>query len=134
MRRSELVPRLLFAGLLSLPALAAAQGGPDFKVGLDPETCAFSGGSDGAGNVEADAGSGNKMIQVRLDDPRDWGIAEVRFDGDGADQMVHAGGGEAHVVNIFNRNSGPADVKYSVVVQNKATGETRDCDPRIINR
>lgn len=133
MRRSELVPRLLFAGLLSLPLLATAQGGPDFKVELDPETCAFSGGSDGAGNVETAAGSGNRMIQVRLSH-QDYAIAEVRFSGDGADQMVHAGGGEAHVVNIFNRNSGPADVKYSVIVQHQGTGETRDCDPRIINR
>ena len=134
MRRSELIPRLLFAGLLSLPVLAAAQRGPDFKVDLDPETCVFSGGSDGAGNVETAAGSGNRMIQVRLGNPREWGIAEVRFDGEGQEQMVHAGGGAAHVVNIFNRNDGPADVKYSVVVQNRATGETRDCDPRIINR
>ena len=133
MRRSELVPRLLFAGLLSLPVLATAQGGPDFKVDLDPETCAFSGGSDGAGNVETPAGSGNKMIQVRLTNP-EYGIAEVRFSGEGEDQMVSSGGGAAHVVNIFNRNSGPADVKYSVIVQNRATGETRDCDPRIINR
>lgn len=133
MRRSERVPSLLFAGLLSLPALAAAQGGPDFKVELDPETCTFSGGSDGAGNVEATAGAGNKMIQVRLSN-KDYGIAEVRFEGEGQEQMLHAGGGAAHVVNIFNRNSGPADVKYSVVVQHRDTGETRDCDPRIINR
>ena len=100
MRRSELVPCLLFAGLLSLPALAAAQGGPDFKVELDPETCAFSGGSDGAGNVEADAGSGNKMIQVRLADPRDWGIAEVRFEGGAAQRAI----GRAHRLEGDERN------------------------------
>ena len=134
MRRSDLVPRLLLASLFSLPSLAAAQGGPDFKFELDPGSCTFSGGSDGAGNVETPVGGGNKMIQVRLSDHRDWGIAEVRFSGEGEDQMVHAGGGAAHVVNIFNRNSGPADVKYSVIVQHRETGETRDCDPRIINR
>lgn len=134
MRRSELASRLLLAGLLALPALAAAQGGPDFKVDLDPETCAFSGGSDGAGNVETQAGSGNKMIQVRLSNHQDYGIADVRFSGEGEDQMASSGGGAAHVVNIFNRNSGPADVKYSVIVEHRASGEVRDCDPRIINR
>lgn len=136
MRRSERVSRFALAALLALPglALAQAQAGPDFKVGLDPETCAFSGGSDDAGNVESTAGSGNKMIQVRLTNPQDYGIADVGFSGEGEDQMAWAGGGQAHVANIFNRNDGPADVKYSVVVRHLATGETRDCDPRIINR
>mgnify|MGYP006176932207 CR=1 FL=1 len=134
MRRSELLPRLVLVVLLALPSLAPAQGGPDFRVELDPETCAFSGGSDGAGNVDVPAGSGNRMIQVRLTNHQDYGIETVAFDGPGQDQMVYAGGGEAHVVNIFNRNSGPADVKYSVVVRRHDTGETRDCDPRIINR
>jgi len=134
MRRSELVPRLVLVALFALPAFAQAQGGPDFRVGLDPETCEFSGGSDGAGNVDVMSGTGNKMIQVSLSNHRDYGIESVAFDGAGQDQMVYAGGGQSHVVNIFNRNDGPADVKYSVIVRNHATGETRDCDPRIINR
>ena len=48
--------------------------------------------------------------------------------------MSYSGGGQSHVANIANRNSGPADVKYSVTVEHQETGETRDCDPRIINR
>lgn len=133
MRRSELVPPLLLLAMLAQPALAQDAGGADFKVELDPATCTFSGGSDGAGNVDVTSNTGNKKIQVRLTDSN-YGIADVTFSGDGQDQMSFSGGGQAHVVNIANRNSGPADVKYSVVVENQTTGESRDCDPRIINR
>ena len=100
---------------------------------LYPATCTFSGGSDGAGNVDVTSNTGNKKIQVRLTD-QGYGIADVTFSGEGQDQMSFSGGGQSHVVNIFNRNTGPANVKYSVIVENQATGETRDCDPRIINR
>lgn len=120
--------------MLAQPALAQGGQGPDFKVELDPETCVFSGGSDGAGNVEVAANTGNKKIQLRLSDRGDYVIASVAFEGEGHEQMQSTAGGPARVVNIFNRNSGPADVKYSVVVENTATGESRDCDPRIINR
>ncbi len=120
---------------LGLPGAAIAQGNsPDFQVQLDPTTCQFSGGSDGAGNVEVDSGTGNKMIQVMLSPHQGYGIEPVQFSGPGAEQMIASGGGNARVVNIFNRNSGPADVKYSVSVRNDATGEITSCDPRIINR
>lgn len=133
MRRSEFVPLFLLFAALAQPALAQDAGGNDFKVELDPATCTFSGGSDGAGNVDVTSNTGNKKIQVRLTD-QGYGIADVTFSGEGQDQMSFSGGGQSHVVNIFNRNTGPADVKYSVIVENQATGETRDCDPRIINR
>ncbi|KFL35689.1 hypothetical protein [Arenimonas donghaensis] len=134
MRRSDLVPALLLLALLAPVALAQGQGGTDFKVELDPETCVFTGGSDGAGNVEVAANTGNKKIQLRLGGGRDYGISDIIFSGEGQDQMTYTAGGQASVANIFNRNSGPADVKYSVIVENRSTGETRDCDPRIINR
>ncbi len=133
MRRCEFLPPLLLLVMLAQPALAQEAQGPDFKVELDPATCTFTGGTDGAGNVDVASNSGNKKIQVRLTDG-DYGITDVSFSGDGQDQMSYSGGGQSHVVNIFNRNTGPADVKYSVIVENQATGETRDCDPRIINR
>lgn len=132
MRPCDLVPLFLLA-LLALPASAQDPVGPDFKVELDPATCTFTGGSDGAGNVDVASNTGNKKIQVRLTDG-DYGIADIQFSGDGQDQMSFSGGGQAHVANIANRNSGPADVKYSVIVEHQTTGETRDCDPRIINR
>lgn len=134
MPRSRSLARLALLAAFAQPVLAQDAQGPDFQVELDPETCVFSGGSDGAGNVEVAAHSGNKLIQVRLAGSGDYVIADVVFSGEGQDQMTHTAGGPAPVVNIFNRNSGPADVKYSVVVQNRATGESRDCDPRIINR
>lgn len=134
MRRSRFVPWLLLLVVPSHAAFAQGNGGPDFKVELDPETCAFSGGSDGAGNVDVGANTGNKKIQVKLTGSGDYVIADVAFSGDGADQMSASGGGQSKVVNIANRNDGPADVKYSVIVAHKTTGETRDCDPRIINR
>lgn len=135
MHAIRLVPPLLLCAALALPAGVAAQGeSPDFRVQLDPATCQFSGGSDGAGNVEVDSGTGNKMIQVMLTTPQGYSIEPVTFSGPGADQMVSAGGGSGRVVNIFNRNSGPAEVKYSVNVRSDATGEVSACDPRIINR
>lgn len=135
MRIPLIFPGVVFGLALSIPGMAAAQGGsPDFQVQLDPANCQFSGGSDGAGNVEVDSGTGSKMIQVMLTTPQGYSIEPVEFSGPGADQMVSAGGGSGRVVNIFNRNSGPADVKYSVNVRNDATGEITACDPRIINR
>ncbi|WP_374605023.1 hypothetical protein [Arenimonas sp.] len=133
MRRSALAPLFLFPALLAAPLFAQEAGGPDFKVELDPVTCAFSGGSDGAGNVDVESNTGNKKIQVRLTNG-DYVIADIQFSGEGEDQMSFSGGGHAPVANIANRNSGPADVKYSVIVEHKTSGETRDCDPRIINR
>lgn len=135
MQAIRLVTPILLSLALALPGAVAAQGGsPDFRVQLDPATCQFSGGSDGAGNVEVDSGTGNKMIQVMLTTNGGYSIEPVEFSGPGADQMVAAGGGSGRVVNIFNRNSGPADVKYSVNVRNDETGEITACDPRIINR
>lgn len=135
MRTLQIAPSFALCLALALPGAAAAQGGsPDFRVQLDPATCQFSGGSDGAGNVEVDSGTGNKMIQVMLTTPEGYSIEPVEFSGPGADQMLSAGGGSGRVVNIFNRNSGPADVKYSVNVRNDETGEISACDPRIINR
>jgi hypothetical protein len=120
---------------LALPGTSAAQGAsPDFRVQLDPATCQFSGGSDGAGNVEVDSGTGGKKIQVMLTTPQGYSIEPVEFSGPGADQMEASGGGNGRVVNIFNRNDGPADVKYSINVRSDATGEITACDPRIINR
>lgn len=135
MHAIRLAPSILCSLALALPGATAAQGNsPDFRVELDPATCQFSGGGDGQGNVDVTAGSGNKMIQVKLTTNQDYSIEQVTFSGPGADQMVSAGGGNARVVNIFNRNSAPADVKYSVIVRNDATGEVTDCDPRIIYR
>ncbi len=135
MRITEIATPILLTLALVLPGTLAAQGNsPDFRVRLDPATCEFTGGNDGVGNVEVDSGTGNKMIQVMLTTNQGYSIEPVEFSGEGADQMVATGGGNARVVNIFNRNSGPADVKYSINVRNDATGEITACDPRIINR
>lgn len=134
MHRSRLAPWLLLLAIPAHAALAQGNGGPDFKVELDPETCTFSGGTDGVGNVDVSVNTGNKKIQLKLAGDGDYVVAEVVFSGEGADQMSSSGGGQSSVVNIFNRNDGPADVKYSVIVSHRTTGETRDCDPRIINR
>lgn len=126
---------LAFASVASVPGVGLAQGrGADFRVELDPATCVFTGGSDGAGNVEVSSRSGRKMIQVSLSSPGGYSIEPVEFSGPGADQMVSAGGGNARVVNIFNLNSGPANVKYSINLRNEQTGEITACDPQIINR
>ena len=134
MRLSRILPPIL-AVLAAVPGISSAQErGPDFRVELDPATCVFTGGSDGAGNVEVSSRSGRKMIQVSLSSPGGYRIEPVEFSGPGADQMVSAGGGNARVVNIFNLNSGPANVKYSINLSNEQTGEITACDPQIINR
>ena len=126
---------LSLAVAAAVPGTGLAQdGGPDFRVELDPATCAFTGGSDGAGNVEVPSRSGRKMIQASLSGPGGYRIEPLEFSGPGADQMVSAGGGSARVVNIFNLNSGPANVKYSINLRNEQTGEITACDPQIINR
>ncbi len=136
MQTIRLATPILLTLALALPGCASAPKGnsPDFKVELNPATCKFSGGTDGAGNVEVDSGTGSRKIQVKLTVNQGYRIEPVKFSGEGADQMKSTGGGNAGVVNIFNRNSGPASVKYSVIVRNEATGVITDCDPRIINR
>lgn len=135
MRPSRILPALLLSLLTAAPGVCLSQSGaPDFRVELDPESCAFTGGSDGAGNVDVSSRTGRKMIQVSLTSNQGYRIEPVEFSGPGAEQMVSAGGGNARVVNIFNRNSGPALVKYSINLRNEQTGEITACDPQIINR
>lgn len=133
MRPFHFLPVVLFA-VVALPAICLAQSeGPDFRVQLDPGTCTFTGGSDGAGNVEVGSRNGGKLIQVSLINRDGYSIGPVVFEGPGMDQMVATAGGNAAVVNILNRNTGPADVKYSVYVVDVQL-EQKDCDPVIINR
>lgn len=136
MQANRLVPPIFLSLVLALPGCASAPKGssPDFKVELNPATCKFTGGSDGAGNVEVDSRTGSRKIQLKLTVNHGYSIEPVGFSGEGADQMKATRGDNARVVNIFNRNSGPADVKYSVNVRSDETGEITACDPRIINR
>lgn len=133
MSPSQACRTALFTVALALPAATMAQS-PEFKVELDAATCRFSGGTDGLGNVESTARTGGRKIQVRVENGDGFSIDPVQFTGEGAAQMKETAGGSAKVVNIFNENTGPADVKYSIILRNRETGEVRDCDPRIINR
>ena len=126
---------IALSGCASKPGTTPKAGStPDFRVELNPATCQFTGGSDRLGNVEVKSGTGGKTIQVMLSTKKGYSIEPIVFKGRGAEQMKATGGGKSGVVNIFNRNSGPADVKYSVMVRDIATGKISDCDPRIINR
>ena len=122
------------SGCASKPGTTPKAGStPDFRVELNPATCQFTGGSDGAGNVEVKARTGSKKIKVKLTTNQGYSIESLTFSGSGKDQMKLERGG-AREKDILNRNTGPADVKYSVMVRDTATGKISDCDPRIINR
>jgi len=116
------------SGCATMPGSKSA----DFKVELNPATCQFTGGSDGAGNVEVKARTGNKKIKVKLTTNQGYSIESLTFSGSGKEQMKLERGG-AREKDILNRNTGPADVKYSVMVRDNATGKISDCDPRIVN-
>jgi hypothetical protein len=122
----------LFAGSSSL----SAQDGnvPDFKVELNINGCQFSGGTDGYGNVEVMQKTGGKKIQVEVLYGDDLVFEPTSFTGPGSDQLREAAGGNANVLNIFNANTGPADVYYQINLRNKQTGESLSCDPRVVNK
>jgi hypothetical protein len=115
-------------------ALAQDANAPDFKVELNINGCQFSGGSDGYGNVEVMQKTGGKKIQIELLYGEDMVFEQTTFRGPGTDQMRESGGGNANVLNIFNANTGPADVYYQINLRNKQTGQTLKCDPRIVNK
>jgi hypothetical protein len=133
-RQSQLLVLALamFAGSSSLPA----QDGnvPDFKVELNINGCQFSGGTDGYGNVEVMQKTGGKKIQVEVLYGDDLVFEPTSFTGPGSDQLREAAGGNANVLNIFNANTGPADVYYQINLRNKQTGESLSCDPRVVNK
>ena len=135
MNAIRIAPPLLLAVVVAVSGCASMSGNKsaDFKVELDPATCQFTGGSDGAGNVEVTSGTGKKKIKVKLTTNQGYSIESVTFSGPGKDQMKPERGG-ALEKDIVNSNTGPADVKYSVKVRNDGTGAISDCDPRIINR
>lgn len=133
-RQSQLLVLALamFAGSSSLPA----QDGnvPDFKVELNINGCQFSGGTDGYGNVEVMQKTGGKKIQVEVLYGDDLVFEPTSFTGPGSDQLREAAGGNANVLNIFNANTGPADVYYQINLRDKQTGQALKCDPRIVNQ
>jgi len=114
--------------------LAQDANSPDFKVELNINGCQFSGGTDGYGNVEVPQKTGGKKIQVELLYGDDLVFEPTKFTGPGSEQMKETAGGNANVLNIFNANTGPADVYYQINLKNKQTGESLRCDPNIINK
>lgn len=113
--------------------LAQDVSGPDFKVELNINGCQFTGGSDGYGNVEVPQKTGGKKIQVELLYCDDLIFEPTKFTGPGAEQMKETAGGNANVLNIFNANTGPADVYYQINLKNRQNGESLRCDPKIVN-
>lgn len=136
MQQQKIVLCIFMASALIQPSLALSQeaSGPDFKVELNINGCQFTGGTDGYGNVEVPQKTGGKKIQVELLYSEDLIFEPTTFTGPGAEQMKETGGGNANVLNIFNANTGPADVYYKINLKNKQTGEKLSCDPQIINK
>jgi len=136
MNKANTIRTAFLMSVMMLPAAAFGQdgGGQDYKVDLNINGCQFSGGSDGYGNVTVQKNTGNKKIQVEVIYADDYTIEPVDFSGLGSDQMRSTGGGNGNVVNIFNANTGPADVYYGINLKHKQTGEMIRCDPRIVNQ
>jgi len=120
--------------MLTGSVLAQDANNPDFKVELNINGCQFTGGSDGYGNVEVTQKTGGKKIQVELLYVDDLVFEPTTFTGPGAEQMKETGGGNSNKLNIFDENTGPANVYYKINLKNKITGEKLSCDPNIINK
>ncbi|WP_297798884.1 hypothetical protein [Arenimonas sp. GDDSR-1] len=136
MRLSQIHLHGLALAMIAGSSCLSAQDGnvPDFKVGLNINGCQFSGGTDGYGNVEVMQKTGGKKIQVEVLYGDDLVFEPTSFKGPGSDQLREAAGGNGNVLNIFNANTGPADVYYQINLRNKQTGELLSCDPRVINK
>jgi hypothetical protein len=136
MRISQTQIVVLALAMAAVPSSTSAQDGnaPDFRVELNINGCQFSGGTDGYGNVEVMQKTGGKKIQIELLYGDDMAFEPTTFTGPGSDQIRETAGGNANVLNIFNANTGPADVYYQINLRNKQTGETLKCDPRIVNQ
>jgi len=136
MNKTNTLRTALLISIMALPSAVFGQdgGGQDYKVDLNINGCQFSGGSDDYGNVTVQKNTGNKKIQVEVMYADDYTIEPVEFSGVGSDQMRSTGGGNGNVVNIFNANTGAADVYYGINLKHKQTGEIIRCDPRIVNQ
>jgi hypothetical protein len=137
MRIQNLLSIIVFSTAIMLTIPASAQegqgGGQDFKVDLNINGCQFSGGSDDYGNVVVQKNSGSKKIQVEVLYADDFTVETPVFSGVGADQMRATPSGK--IINIFNANTGPADVYYEIKLKHNSNPSLNiTCDPKIVNQ
>ncbi|MEO6104543.1 MAG: hypothetical protein ABIP44_13035 [Pseudoxanthomonas sp.] len=106
----------------------------------DPYMYAYTGGGGGQahGNVKSVYGQGSHDIVVSIakksqgKDDR-YRIEKVVFSGRGKRQFSWRQGNDSHVVVIDNDATGPADVEYSIYVQDTRNRDVFICDPMIKN-
>ena len=101
---------------------------------VDSNGYSYSGGNDGGkGDTKNDIGKGAAPMHITLDAPNDYKITDVQFSGSGIGNLRFKIQNDKKV-KIDNSCDSAADVKYSVIVVNTATGKTTICDPRVINK
>ncbi len=104
----------------------------------DPYTYAYTGGDQGHGNVKSVYGRGAHDIVVSIakksqgKDDR-YRIVKIVFSGPGKSQFSWYHGDESHIAIIDNEATGPADVEYSIYVEDTRNREVFICDPMIKN-
>jgi hypothetical protein len=93
----------------------------------------YSGGNKGNGNVENKVGQGPSKIHISLNAASNYFIKDVLLQGSGVQYFSFNINGNERKVTIDDDCTGPADVKYTVVVGDNNGGADVMCDPRIVN-
>ena len=97
-----------------------------------PYSYRYTGGSDGAGNIDVTMGHGQASINVSVGgDPR-YSITNITFNPADSQFTWHAGG-NAKVAVIVDTAVAIATVKFTVIVADSIANCTVPCDPMIKN-
>ncbi len=100
---------------------------------VDANGYSYSGGNDGGnGDAKNKIGKGAAPMHITLDAPKSYKITDVEFSGSGVTNLSFKIQNDKKV-KIENSCTSEADVKYSVIVMDTATGNTTLCDPRVVN-
>lgn len=101
---------------------------------------AFTGGNKNHGNVTTEYGRGASDISMELVEDghqpgqlRRYSVFDITFAGPGQSQMSWRPQSKAHKAVIDNQATGPADVEYSVWIEDHQTDDLFICHPMIKN-
>jgi hypothetical protein len=105
------------------------------QAGAPGYACTFTGGDDSKGNIEVKHSEGDVNIHVDLSADPNFAIVAPYFDNDPNEQLHSKPTDGGRKALIHDRNSGPLDAYYGLVVQDNSTSPATKfiCDPRIVN-
>ena len=104
--------------------------------GTSGYSCTFTGGdNDNKGNIEVNHSEGDVNIHVDLSAAPSFAIVDPYFDNDPNEQLHGKATDIGRKALIHDRNTGPLDAYYGLIVQDNSTSPATRfiCDPRIVN-